>query len=151
MIMSKIMLKCEGFIYIDSPNAFQVFDTECPMTQCWKNWSTKMESSNTMFACNGAYAACLWYSSSQWHNCSSSKCRQGWQKGPSFSPEIWVLKMKTLDAQGRIIIMWPYPPKWVTLTHFMKFWFLHTCKEHSFSFQRIQKLCKSALRFKSYW
>ena len=27
----------------------------------------------------------------------------------------------------------------------------HTCKEHSFSFQMIPKLCKSAYRFKSYW
>ena len=27
---------------------------------------------------------------------------------------------------------------------------LHTCKGHSFSFQKILKLCKSAYRFKSY-
>ena len=47
--------------------------------------------------------------------------------------------------------LWPYPPKQVTLILFMKFWFLHTCKEHSFSFQMISKLCKSACRFKSYW
>ena len=44
--------------------------------------------------------------------------------------------------------LWPYPPKRVTLTLFMKFWFLHTCKEHSFSFQMIPTLCKSASRFK---
>ena len=33
----------------------------------------------------------------------------------------------------------------------MKFWFLHICKVHSFSFQIITKLCKSANRFKSYY
>ena len=47
--------------------------------------------------------------------------------------------------------LWPYPPKWVTLILFMKFWFLHICKVHSFSFQIITKLCKSANRFKSYY
>ena len=47
--------------------------------------------------------------------------------------------------------LWPYHPKWVTLILFMEFWFLHTFKEHLFSFQMIPKLCKSAYRFKSYW
>ena len=47
--------------------------------------------------------------------------------------------------------MWPHPPEWATLILFMKFGFLHTCKEHSFSFQMIPKLCRSADRFKSYW
>ena len=34
--------------------------------------------------------------------------------------------------------MWLYPPKRVTLILFMKCWFLHTCKKHSFSFQWYQ-------------
>ena len=46
---------------------------------------------------------------------------------------------------------WPYPPKRVTLILSIKFWFLHICKEHLFSFQMIPTLCKSADRFKSYW
>ena len=44
--------------------------------------------------------------------------------------------------------MWPYSPKRVTLILFMKFWFLHTCKEHPFFLQMIPKLCKSAYRLK---
>ena len=59
-----------------------------------------------------------------------------------------ILHVFVLDANDK---MWPYPPKQVTLILFMKLWFLHTCKGHSFSFQMIPKLCKFAYRFKSYW
>ena len=45
------------------------------------------------------------------------------------------------------------PSEMSCIDTFMEFWFLHTCKEHSFSLQMIMipKLCKSAYRFKSYW
>ena len=33
-----------------------------------------------------------------------------------------------------VFYLWPYPPKWVTLILFMKFWFLHTCKEYILDF-----------------
>ena len=45
--------------------------------------------------------------------------------------------------------MWPYPPKRGILIVSMKFWFLQTCKEHSFSFQMIPRLCKCAYRLKN--
>ena len=56
-----------------------------------------------------------------------------------------------LPSSLSLLYMWPCPPKWVTLILFMTFLFLHSCKEHSFSFQMIPKFCKSPYRFKSYW
>ena len=66
------------------------------------------------------------------------------------SGSCWCTAVKR-NAKCAKFNLWPYPPKWVTLILFMKFWFLHTCKALSFSFQMVPKLCRSAYRFKSYW
>ena len=82
---------------------------------------------------------------------STIKCghhMDGWPFRACFAHRLWGVSLKSKFCAD---YMWPYTPKRVTLILFMKFWFLHTCKEHSLSFQMIPKVCKSTGRFKSYW